>query len=150
MKVLKLTISCLLIFILSYGVSNAQELFVGSVLSNEILRYNGRTGAFIDAFVTAGSGGLEKPAGLVFGPDGNLYVGSVVTNEVLRYDGTTGAFIDAFVSAESGGLSRPVFLVFRESPPSNVPTLSEWGLISLVGVMGIIGMLAIRRRKVTA
>ncbi|MEK6224581.1 MAG: hypothetical protein N2A97_06970 [Thermodesulfobacteriales bacterium] len=80
---------------------NAQELFVGSVLSNEVLRYNGRTGAFIDAFVSAESGGLEKPAGLVFGPDGNLYVGSVVSNEVLRYDGMTGAFIDALEQREA-------------------------------------------------
>jgi len=31
-----------------------------------------------------------------------------------------------------------------------VPTLSEWGLIALAGVLGIIGLLAIRRRKATA
>jgi len=32
----------------------------------------------------------------------------------------------------------------------NVPTLSEWRLIAMAGVLGIIGLLAIRRRKVTA
>src|SRR5882762_4191834 len=37
-----------------------------------ILRYNGSTGAFIDKFVTAGSGGLVGSCCLVFGPDGNL------------------------------------------------------------------------------
>jgi len=31
-----------------------------------------------------------------------------------------------------------------------VPTLSEWGLIAMAGVLGIIGLLALRRRKVTA
>lgn len=31
-----------------------------------------------------------------------------------------------------------------------IPTLSEWGLITMAGVLGIIGLLAIRRRKVTA
>ena len=31
-----------------------------------------------------------------------------------------------------------------------IPTLSEWGLIAMAGVLGIIGLLAIRRRKVTA
>ena len=31
-----------------------------------------------------------------------------------------------------------------------VPTLSEWGLIAMAGVLGIIGFIAIRRRKVTA
>jgi hypothetical protein len=69
-------------------------------------------GDFIDAFVSAGSGGLNGPVGLVFGPDGHLYVSSSATHEVLRYDGTTGVFIDAFVSAGSGGLSVPIGLVF--------------------------------------
>ena len=47
----------------------------------------GQPGAFIDAFVSAGSGGLEGPDGLVFGRDGNLYVSSSFSNVVLRYDG---------------------------------------------------------------
>ena len=33
---------------------------------------------------------------------------------------------------------------------SNVPTLSEWGLIAMAGVLGIVGFMVIRRRKVTA
>ncbi len=32
----------------------------------------------------------------------------------------------------------------------NVPTLSEWGLIAMAGILGIIGFIVIRRRKVTA
>ncbi len=94
------------------AVIHAQQLFVGSGSSNEVLRYNGATGAFIDAFVTQMSGGLALPEGLVFGPDGNLYVSSEFTNEVLRYNGATGAFIDAFVTAMSGGLNFPIGLVF--------------------------------------
>ena len=38
-------------------------------------------------------------------------------------------------------------------PPTNVPTLSGWGLISLavvLGILGIVGFMVIRRRKVTA
>ena len=37
--------------------------------------------------------------------------------------------------------------------PRQIPTLSEWGLISLavvLGIMGIVGFMVIRRRKVTA
>ena len=34
--------------------------------------------------------------------------------------------------------------------PADIPTLSEWGLIAMAGVLGIIGLLAIRRRKVIA
>ena len=38
-------------------------------------------------------------------------------------------------------------IIFREVPPSNVPTLSEWGLIAMAGVLGIVGLIAIRRRR---
>jgi len=33
---------------------------------------------------------------------------------------------------------------------SNVPTLSEWGLIAMAGMLGIVGFMVIRRRRVTA
>ncbi|MFO1487826.1 MAG: LamG-like jellyroll fold domain-containing protein [Verrucomicrobiota bacterium] len=87
-------------------------LLVSSVNSSEVKRYNGTSGAFIDNFVTAGSGGLALPEGLAIGPDGNLYVSSLGTDEVKRYSGTTGAFIDNFVTSGSGGLSDPIGLVF--------------------------------------
>jgi hypothetical protein len=74
-----------------------------------VLRYHGATGAFLDTSVPAGSGGLEIPWGLVFGPDGNLDVAG--RNAVRRYNGDTGAFIDAFV-LENGGLKDPHGLVF--------------------------------------
>jgi len=32
---------------------------------------------------------------------------------------------------------------------SGIPTLSEWGLIAMAGVLGIVGFMVIRRRKVT-
>src|ERR1700683_3211290 len=51
--------------------------FVTSYLNNEVLKYDGTTGAFVSVFVSAGSGGLSYPVGLAFGPDGNLYVCSV-------------------------------------------------------------------------
>lgn len=34
--------------------------------TDEVLRYDGTTGAFIDAFVQAGSGGLDGPSFLIF------------------------------------------------------------------------------------
>ena len=40
-----------------------------------------------------------------------------------------------------------VFYVPESRP---IPTLSEWGFITMAGVLGIIGLLAIRRRKITA
>ena len=32
----------------------------------------------------------------------------------------------------------------------NIPTLSEWGLIAMAGILGIIGLIVIRRRKAAA
>ena len=32
----------------------------------------------------------------------------------------------------------------------NVPTLSEWGLIAMAGLLGIVGFMIIRRRNVAA
>jgi hypothetical protein len=77
-----------------------------------VLRYNGATGAFIDAFVEDGSGRVDGPTGVTFGPDGNLYTTSIFNSQVLRYDGATGAFLDVFVPAGSGGLSGPHGLTF--------------------------------------
>ena len=34
--------------------------------------------------------------------------------------------------------------------PRDVPTLSEWGLIAMAGVLGLIGFMVIRRRKATS
>src|SRR5438477_333238 len=73
------------------------NLYVASKTTHTILRYDGHTGAFIDAFVPAQSGGLKYPYGLVFGPDHNLYVVDSYDFSVVRYNGLTGAFIDTFV-----------------------------------------------------
>lgn len=101
------------------------HLYVASAETDRILRYDGSTGAFIDAFVSVGSGGLNGPSGLTFGPDDYLYVGSVETDQVLRYDGQTGAFVGEFVSAGSGGLDTPVGLVFGPDKNLYVASASD-------------------------
>lgn len=56
------------------------NLYVSSFRTNEILRFNGQTGEFIDVFASDNNGGLgtvgglNGPNGLLFGPDGSLYV----------------------------------------------------------------------------
>jgi glucose/arabinose dehydrogenase len=88
------------------------RLYVASEINNQVLRYDSSTGAFIDVFVSVGSGGLNGAHDLLFGPDGNLYVSSQFNNSVLRYNGSTGAFINAFVPCGSGGIAAPVGLSF--------------------------------------
>jgi DNA-binding beta-propeller fold protein YncE len=93
--------------LLAPGVRAAkQDLLVADRgTNNKVLRYDGVTGAFLGEFVTAGSGGLEFPFGMTFGPDGNLYVsegqrfsdGTPATEpRVIRYDGANGDFINPF------------------------------------------------------
>jgi sugar lactone lactonase YvrE len=85
-------------------------LYVVSAWPGDVLRYDGKTGAFLGEFVAAPSD-VEQPLGLVFGPDGNLYVNysdaKTHYGTVRRYDGTTGQFIDDFVALGSGGLGAP-------------------------------------------
>lgn len=80
-----------------------------------ILSYDASTGEFLSVFVSPGSGGLDNPTHMAFGPDGNFYVSSTSTtsNSVLRYDSSSGAFVDTFVTAGSGGLDGPVDLLFH-------------------------------------
>lgn len=100
------------------------QLYVSSTQTNEVLRYDGTTGASVGVFVTAGSGGLLLPNHLVLGTGGELYVSSVGGDAVLRYDGMTGAFLGEFVTAASGGLDGPTGIVFVDlpSPPTTTTT----------------------------
>jgi len=79
MKVLKLTISSLLIFILSYGVSNAQRLELFGVARNECVVMGGATGSSLYKVnpnnanaALIGDIGFEGVTGLAFLPDGRL------------------------------------------------------------------------------
>ncbi len=100
------------------------NLYVTSALadSQQVLRYDGTTGEFLDAFVSVeDNGGLTLPRGLLFKPNGNLLVASLFTNQILEYDGKSGAFIGQF---NHGGtetaltLDRPWGL--RLGPTGNV------------------------------
>jgi sugar lactone lactonase YvrE len=65
------------------------NLLVAERNTGAVLRYQGpygaSPGAFIDAVVPPGLGGLSAPIGITFDAAGNLYVSSYDQNEVLRY-----------------------------------------------------------------
>jgi len=82
--------------------SLAGDLLVSSRFTNNVLRYDATTGAFIGVF--ASGNGLANPNGIAYGPDGNLYVGLGDTGSVMRFQGQTGAFMGEFVSGGAGGL----------------------------------------------
>ena len=78
--------------------AQASDLIVGNLVQDSVSRFDGTTGAFLGTLIPSNSGGLDGPAGLAIGPDGNLYVASQVTGDVRRYNLSTGAFIDVFTS----------------------------------------------------
>lgn len=114
------------------------NLYVASRDTHQVLRYNARTGEFMDIFVDRGGGDPNKsdrrlynPEAMVFGPDANndnvqdLYIanfgfenifgGVLYSGDVLRFDGATGAYLDTFVVPDfpgSGGLNGATGLVF--------------------------------------
>jgi len=125
-----------------------------SSLTGQVSRFNANTGAFVNTFVAAGSGGLSNPEGmgsplqrnhrgvhrLVRG-GGKRRLSLAQTaclrsrrqsvcwwfggGSVLRYNGTTGAFIDQFVPPGSGNLAGPTFLVFNQGGGGPVPETSS-------------------------
>lgn len=120
------------------------HVLVASEESNKVLRFDGATGAFIDAFVgddpdTPGdeTGGLSGPGAVLFGPDGALYVSSFDSDAILRYDGATGAFLDVFVAAGAGGLDGPdAGMVFGPDGDLYVPSYYSDEVLRYDGVTG--------------
>ncbi len=103
-------------------------------------------------------------------PDGNAetYIFDTTTSIITQItDETVGASTQpsinadgqriAFVSSSNinGGNPEENFEIyittcFDPATARNIPTLSEWGLLAMAGILGIVGFFVIRRRKVTA
>jgi Tol biopolymer transport system component len=97
-------------------------------------------------------------------PEGNneIYIFERSTGIITQVtDQVTGESFDAEINADgthiafsSDAFGNPVdnfeiFLArcFDPMTARNIPTLSQWGLIAMAGVLGIIGIMAVRRRK---
>jgi len=91
---------------------------------------------------------MDRPVwGVAVSPDGARAF--VPVDEFLKViDTVTFDVTEIALTCESG---RDIVIVQElPPPPRNVPTLSQWGLIALAGILGIVGFMVMRRRKVTA
>lgn len=101
-------------------VSNFPDLATG--LGGQVLRFNPDSGDFIDEFIASLGGAtcacvdeLNRPEGLVFGPDGRLYITSFRarvndTDKIVVFQGPSGASPGAFVDRielDGAGPSSP-------------------------------------------
>ena len=91
---------------------SVSDLYVASSGTDEILRFDGVSGSFIDVFVTRGNHGLDNPWAIAFGPNGNLFVSGTLTGNVLQFDGSTGNFVNEFVPSGVYGLKEAKGLAF--------------------------------------
>jgi len=122
-------------------------LYVASYLEDEVMAFDAADGSFLSVFVTTGSGGLDGPRAIDFGPDGNLYVTSEADDSVREYDGSTGAFVGSFVTAGSGGLDVPYDLVFGSASSAQpVPASGSATRGLLIGML--VAAAAVARRRV--
>ncbi len=62
------------------------------------------------------TGGLFRPYGIAFGPNGNLYVSSFLRDQILVYHGDSGEFLSVFSQGDQqpGGLNGPNGLLFND------------------------------------
>jgi len=91
--------------------------------------------------------GFEIITGLTFDEDTNtLFASDELTGELLTVDTDTaeGSVVGDIGFETVSALARCRARFF------NIPTLSEWGLIAMVGILGIAGFMVLRRRKVIA
>lgn len=65
----------------------------------------------MSAFVSASSGGLSNPWGLLF-RNGSLLVAGTASDAVHKYNQTTGAYESNLVASGSGGLDIPAYFTF--------------------------------------
>lgn len=87
------------------------DLYVVSVGTRAVIRYDGATGALKDdAFVKPA--GLALLSTLCFGPHGNVYLADGATDSVVEYDGATGELVGTFVASGAGGLDNPLGMTF--------------------------------------
>ena len=63
-----LSVAVLILIVVTSLQGHANEVLVSAWGSNNVLRYNATTGAFIDEFVVAGDGTLDKLHGMNVGP----------------------------------------------------------------------------------
>jgi hypothetical protein len=82
----------------------------------------------------------------------NFYVSDIFNQKLQVYDGTTGAFIKTVtitgmtLANVIEDLSADYSIVIGGGGPKDIPTMSEWALILMAGLIALLGIYGIGRR----
>jgi hypothetical protein len=76
----------------------APDLLVCSLLSDQVLRFDGTTGASLGVFADTH---IDGPEGVTVGPDGNVYVASEYSGNVTKWS-PDGTYLGDFVPSMAG------------------------------------------------
>lgn len=102
-----------------------------------VLKFDGRTGAPLGAFVPQQNSGIRTPTALAFGTEGDLFISCLDFggggSYVIRFDGRTGAPEGHFIPP-GGGLSMPVAMAFGAD--GNLYVADSAGIIKFNGQTG--------------
>lgn len=94
------------------------------------------------------------PRNLAITPDGTrVYVSDINIDNVSVIDTVTNMVVGPPIPVGESPFGIAITPVLLPPPPplrAQVPTLSEWGLIAMACILGLIGVMVIRRRKAAA
>lgn len=111
----------LILFLTDIGLSQTHFLLVSSRNGDDVQRFNGETGDYIDDFVSFQSGGLSAPQEILLF-DGKLLITGRFNDNILAYDGITGDFLGDFSSGYA--LDNPTKMTLG---PDSLLYVSQWG-----------------------
>lgn len=75
--------------------------------------------------------------------DENGQVSWTYSSNILGSD----TIIASFEDPDFGTINSNAVQETWVQPPRDIPTLSEWGLIAMAGILGIVGFIVMRRRQ---
>ena len=96
------------------------NLYVSSGNTNEVIRFNGVTGRYMNVFVQRRGRWTHESVRFDVRRRWQTVRGQLSSDSVLRYDGTTGFFDQEFVPSGSGGLDGPPNLGLRFGPDGHL------------------------------
>lgn len=68
---------------------------------------------------------------------------------ILEFTGPVSS-LSVLTNSDTFSAQALTFGVFRSAELANIPTLSEWGMITMAGILGVIGFMAVRGRQAAA